>query len=112
MRLTTEKRLRKIFVRDGETGSDEEVFDGVRETLPGDKLPLPQDLRVLNLSESKFHEEFMNQITYEDLKKVLPRLQKLTREPVPHWLVESDQYRFFTILQNTRHKKLKKLQLS
>ena len=71
------------------------------DTLPGEKLPLPQDLRVLNLSESKFHEEFMNQITYEDLKKVLPRLQKLTREPVPHWLVESDQYRFFTILQNT-----------
>ena len=71
------------------------------ETLPGDELPLPQDLRVLNLSESKFHEEFMNQITYEDLKKVLPRLQKLTREPLPHWLVESDQYRFFTILQNS-----------
>ena len=39
MRLNTEKRLRKIFVRDGETGesTDEEVFDGVRDSLPGDK---------------------------------------------------------------------------
>ena len=37
MRLNTEKRLRKIFVRDGDTESDEEVFDGVRDTLPGDK---------------------------------------------------------------------------
>ena len=61
MRLTTEKRLKKIFVRDGEAGQstdEEEVFDGIRETLPGDKTmsrndrdTLPGDKTVDNSAE-------------------------------------------------------------
>ena len=49
MRLNTEKRLRKIFVRDGETGesTDEEVFDYGRDTLPGDKTMMQNDRNTL-----------------------------------------------------------------
>ena len=48
-------------------------FNG--EILTGDELPLPPGLKRLNLMGSRFHEEFMNGIEYEDIKKVLPGLQ-------------------------------------
>ena len=48
-------------------------FNG--DVIPGDGLPLPQGLRTLNIRGCRFHEEFMNRITYEDIKKVLPGLQ-------------------------------------
>ena len=47
------------------------------DILPGDDLPLPPGLDTLNLGRSQFHEEFMNRIKYEDIKKVLPGLKRL-----------------------------------
>ena len=53
------------------------------DILPGDDLPLPPGLNVLNLMRSQFHEEFMNRIKYEDIKKVLPGLERLIKsEPL------------------------------
>ena len=61
-------------------------FNG--DILPGDKIPLPPGLKSLNLKDSRFHEEFMNQIKYEDIKKILPGLQFLNAsEIIPEHLL-------------------------
>ena len=53
-------------------------FTSMRRAIgPGDDLPLPQGLDTLNLMGSTFHEEFMNRLKYEDIKKVLPQLERL-----------------------------------
>ena len=44
------------------------------DILPGEKLPFPLGLRNLNLMWSKFHDEFMNFVKYEEMKLVLPGL--------------------------------------
>ena len=59
-------------------------FDG--EILPGDELPLPPGLITLNLMGSRFQEEFMNRIKYEDIKKVQPGLQKFHSCQIPEHL--------------------------
>ena len=49
------------------------------DILPGDELhvPLPPTLNTLNLRGSTFHEEFMNRPKYEDIKKLVPKLERL-----------------------------------
>ena len=57
------------------------------DILPGDNLPLPPGLTNLNLMGSRFHEEFMNRINYEEIKKVLPRLQCFGACRIPEHLL-------------------------
>ena len=45
----------------------------------GEKLPLPLGLKTLNLYGCRFHEGFMNNISYKDMKKIIPTLK--TFEP-------------------------------
>ena len=55
-------------------------FNG--DVLPGDELPLPPGLITLNLMGSRFHEEFMNRIKEEEIKRLLPGLQNFgPRDP-------------------------------
>ena len=60
-------------------------FNG--EILPGDEMPLPPGLKWMNLMGSRFHEEFMNRIKYEDIKKVLPLLQSFGVCKIPERFV-------------------------
>ena len=41
----------------------------------GEKLPLPFCLENLNLHGCRFHEEFMNHIKLDDMKKIIPSLK-------------------------------------
>ena len=62
-------------------------FNG--EILTGDDLPLPPGLKRLNLMGSRFHEEFMNGIKYEDIKKVRTGLRGFGACQIPEHVLQS-----------------------
>ena len=51
------------------------VFHFGRKINSGEKLPLPFGLTNLNLRGCRFHEEFMNHIKFNDMKKIIPSLK-------------------------------------
>ena len=53
------------------------------DIVPGEKLPFPIGLTKLNLMGSKFHDEYMNNVTYVEIKKVLPELENFGPCKVP-----------------------------
>ena len=52
------------------------LFRFERMINSGEMLPLPSGLETLNLRGCRFHEEFMNHITINEMKKIIPSLKR------------------------------------